>query len=103
MFFRKIQEEQPDIITVIMTQLSLKAGLRKWGTKAHNAVHYEIMRLHLRKTFKPMHWKELDDIQSNSVLLYHMLLKQNRDVKIKRQKMAGGNKQIYRISKEDSI
>ena len=28
-FFMKIQEEQPDIITEIMTQLSLKAGLKE--------------------------------------------------------------------------
>ena len=28
MFFRKIQEEQPGIITAIMTQFSLKAGFK---------------------------------------------------------------------------
>ena len=39
MFFMKIQEEQPDIITEIMTQLFLKAGLKERGTKSHNYVH----------------------------------------------------------------
>ena len=33
MFFMKMQEEQPDIIAAIMTQLLLKAGLKQWGEK----------------------------------------------------------------------
>ena len=57
MLFMKIQEEHPDVIKAIMTQLSLKSGLKEWGTKYHNAVHSEMRQLHFRDTFKTMHWK----------------------------------------------
>ena len=82
-FFMKIQEEQPDIITEIMTQLSINTGLKEWGTKSRNAVHSNIKPLHFRNTFKPRHWKETDNTQSKSVLESYMLLKQKRYGKIK--------------------
>ena len=59
-------------------------------------------QLHLRKTSKPMHCKELDDNKRKSILESHMLLKQNKYSKIKGRKVAGGNKQRDYISKEDS-
>ena len=39
MLFMIMQEEKPYIITVIVTQLLLKAGFKEWGTKYQNAVH----------------------------------------------------------------
>jgi hypothetical protein len=48
-----------DVVAAIMTQLSLKAGLKEWGKKGFKAAHYEVKQLHLRKTFKPKHWREL--------------------------------------------
>ena len=38
-FFIQIQEEKPYFTTDIMTQLSIKAGLKEWGNKSHYAVH----------------------------------------------------------------
>ena len=55
--FIKIQEEQPDTVTAIMTQLSLKSIFKEWVTKYHNSVHSKIKQLNLRNKFKPMHWK----------------------------------------------
>ena len=66
-------------------------------------MHYEIKQLNFRNTFKPMHWKELDDTQSRIILEYNIFLKQNRDVKINRRTVAGGNEQRDYISKEDYI
>ena len=53
-FFMKIQEEQPDIIIAMMAHLLLKAGLKEWGTKAHNAVKSNMKQLQFRNKFKPM-------------------------------------------------
>ena len=39
-----------------------------------------------------MHWKELEDTKSKSILSFHMFLKQNRGGKIKGQTVAGRNK-----------
>jgi hypothetical protein len=58
-------------------------------------------QLHRRNTFKPKHWRELSQVQRQTVLESYMFLKQNRDGKIKGRTVAGGNKQRDYISKED--
>jgi hypothetical protein len=60
-------------------------------------------QLHFRNTFKPpMRWKELTDTQRQTVLEFHMFLKEKRDGKIKGRTVPGGNKQRDYISKEDA-
>ena len=101
-FVQEAIADTPDVVAAIMTQLSLKAGMKTWGNKAEKAVHSEMKQLHLRDTFKPMHWKELDETQRKTVLESHMFLKQKRDGTIKGRTVAGGNKQRDYISKEES-
>ena len=48
-------QAEPDVVAIIMTQPSLKAGLKVWGDKAHMAAHSEMKQLHMRNTFKPKH------------------------------------------------
>jgi hypothetical protein len=95
-------QAEPDVVASIMTQLSLKVGLKTWGDKALSAVKSEMKQLHFRDTFKPMHWKELSPIQRQMVLESHMFLKEKRDGKIKGRTVAGGNKQRDYIPKEDA-
>ena len=95
-------QAEPDVVAAIMTQLSLKSGLKEWGDKAYTAVESEMKQLHFRNTFKPMHWNELTEIQRQTVLESHMFLKEKRDGKIKGRTVAGGNKQRDYISKEDA-
>ena len=95
-------QAEPDVVAIIMTQLSLKAGLKAWGDQAHMAAHSEMKQLHMRNTFKPKHWRELTADQRNTVLESHMFLKEKRDGKIKGRTVAGGNKQRDYISKEDA-
>jgi hypothetical protein len=95
-------QAEPDVVAAIMTHLSLKAGLKEWGKKGFNAAHYEIKQLHLRKTFKPKHLRELSKAQRQTVLESHMFLKLKRDAKIKGRTVPGGNKQNNYISKEDA-
>ena len=85
-----------------MTQTSLKSNLRALGDKAYTAVQSEMKQLHFRNTFKPKHWKELTHTQRQTVLEYHMFLKEKRDGAIKGRSVAGGNKQRDYISKEDA-
>jgi hypothetical protein len=92
----------PDVMAAVMTQLSLKNGLRAWGNKARTAVESEMKQLHFRNTFKPLHWRDLTETQHQTVLESHMFLKEKRDGQIKGQTVAGGNKQRDYISKEDA-
>jgi hypothetical protein len=75
-----IQEDfyqfNPDVVVRIMTRLSLKSGLKRWGDKAYSAVMSEMKQLHFRKTFKPKHWNELSKTQCQMVLESHMFPKE---------------------------
>jgi hypothetical protein len=90
---------EPDFVAAIMSQLSLKAGLKQWGDKAFTADHSEMKELHLQKTFKPKHWREMTASQRHIVLESHIFLKEKRDGKVKGRTVDGGNKQRYYISK----
>jgi hypothetical protein len=91
-----------DVVVAIMTQLSLKAGLKERGEETFMAAQSETKQLHFRSTFKPNHWRELSQVQGQTVLECHMFLKHKQDGKIKGRTVAGGNKQRDYNSKEDS-
>jgi hypothetical protein len=86
-------QSDPDVVAHIMTQLSLKSGLKQWGDKAYAAVTSEMKQLHFRNTFKPKHWSKLSKTQRQTVLETHMFLKEKRDGFLKGRTVAGGNKQ----------
>ena len=96
-------QADPDGVVSVMTQISLKSVLRAWGgDKAYTAAQSEINQLHFQNTFKPKHWRELTHTQRQTVLEFHMFLKEKRDGEIKGIAVAGGNKQCDYISKEDT-
>jgi hypothetical protein len=72
-------QAESDIVTAIMTQLSLKAGMKEWGDQAFKAARSEMKQLHLRNTCKPKHWHDLSQVQRQTVLESHMFLKKKRD------------------------
>jgi hypothetical protein len=92
-------QADPNVVTAIMTQLSLKAGLKEWGDRAFTAARSEMKQLHLWNTSKPKDWRELSQVQRQTVLESHMFLKQKRDGKIKVRTVAGVDKQRDYISK----
>jgi hypothetical protein len=95
-------QAEPDVVAAIMMQLSLKEGSKEWGEEAFMAAQSEMKQLHFRNTFKPKHWRELRQVQRQTLLESHMFLKQKRDGKIKGRTVAGGNKQRDYSSKEDA-
>jgi hypothetical protein len=68
-------QEVPDVVAAIMTQLSLKAGLKEWGKNGFKAAHSEMKQFHPRKTFNPKHWRELSETKRHTVLESRMSLK----------------------------
>ena len=101
-FLQHMCDEAPDVVAAILTQLSMKAGLKEWGKDAKKAVFDEMRQLHVRKTFVPKHWHQLSKEQRACVLEAHLFLKQISDGTIKGRAVAGGNKQQDYISKEDA-
>ena len=95
-------QEQPDVVAIIMTQLSLKMGLMTWKDKGRLAAKAEMKQLHMRDSFIPKHYKDLEVVQRKSILESHLFLKENKNGDIKGITVSGGNKQRDFISKEDS-
>ena len=60
-------------------------------------------QINMRDTFLPLQCKNMSHKQRKKNLESHLLLKENIYGTIKRITVAGGNKQIYFISKEYSI
>ena len=60
-------------------------------------------QLYICDTFEPKYCHELWAKGKTEVLESHVFLKLNRDGKIKRQAVSGGNKQRASISKEEAI
>jgi hypothetical protein len=46
-------QAESDVVAAIMTQLSLKAGLKEWREEAFMTAQSEMKQLHFRNTFKP--------------------------------------------------
>jgi hypothetical protein len=103
MFVQKdLYQAEPNVVAAIMTQLSLKAGLKEWGDKSYTDSQSEMKQLNFMNTFKPKNWLELSQVQRQTVLESQMFLKQKWDGNIKGIIVAGGNKQHGYISKEDA-
>ena len=63
------------VVQYTTTQLSMKAGLKRWGTKDKQAVTNELSQLHMRDTFRPINPKNLSKNEYDKVLESHMFLK----------------------------
>ena len=95
-----------------MTQISMKAGMRRWGEenvgiwvdgcKGQNYVSKELSQLHMRDTFDPINPKTLNKQEYDQVLESHLFLKEKRDESIKGCMVAGGEKQRGTIDKAGS-
>jgi hypothetical protein len=91
-----------DVAATVLAQISLKQALKLWGDDAKRAVEAEAKQLHWRKSFKPVHRKDLTATQLKQILESHMFLTKKRDGLVKARKVAGGNKQRDYIAKEDA-
>ena len=76
MFFNQgITIHDPDVVGAIMNQLSLKAGLKRWGKKVIDEIHSEMNQIHMRDTFLPLHCKNMSYEQKKQTLESHLFLK----------------------------
>ena len=92
----------PQVVEMILTQLTLKTAINKWGSRAICAAESEMKQLHWRNTFKPVHYSELSSKQKEMILESHIFLTEKRTGEIKGRTVAGGNKQRNYIEKEDA-
>ncbi len=91
-----------EVVETVMTQLSLKAALKQWGKDAKVVVEAKAKQLHWQNSFKPVHWKDVDEEKCKQILELYVFVKKKRTGQIKARNVAGGNKQRDFISKENA-
>lgn len=95
-------KHHPQVVGLVLAQLTLKAVIKMWGNDANIAAEAEMKQLHWRNSFKPVKWAELMAKQKTNVLESHIFMKQKWSGEIKGRMVAGGNKQRGYINKEQS-
>jgi hypothetical protein len=88
------------MVAASMTQLSMKAGIKLWGTPARDACKAEMYQQQMRETFEPLAWEDLTTEQKQHTLESHLFLKLKRDGTIKGRTVAGGNRQRHFFRKK---
>ena len=83
----------------MMTQMSARAGIRKHGQAAINALMKEFAQLHNQNTFDPVHAHMLTKEQKDAALRAVNLIKEKRNGDIKGRTCADGRKQRALYSK----
>ena len=95
-------ECDPSVVAMIMTQLSYKSAVKEWGDEARVAAFKEMKQLHMRDTFRPVHFKDLSEEQRRMILESFLFVTRKRSGELKGRKVAGGNKQRDFVSKEEA-
>jgi hypothetical protein len=97
-----MQHENP-LQETMMTQYSMKKGIKMFGEPGINAVLAEPQQLHERQVMGPVMANSLDKQEKRKALQYLMFLKRKRCGKIKGLGCANGRKQrIYTTKQEAS-
>jgi hypothetical protein len=86
----------------VMTQHSLKRGLKEFGDAGVDAVLKELQQLHDRQVIKVMNPTTLTREQKRAALKYLMFLKKKRCGRIKGRGCADGRKQRLYTAKEEA-
>ena len=87
----------------MMMQMSVKAGIKKFGKKGDEAVSKELRQLHDRKAMVPISKDEMSLEDKKRALRYLMFIKEKRDGAIKARGCADRRKQhLYKTKEETS-
>ena len=86
----------------VMTQHSMKKGIKVFGEAGIEAVLQELKQLHDRKVLEPRSASDLSPSERKAALQYLMFLKQKRSGKIKGRGCADGRKQREHTTKEEA-
>jgi hypothetical protein len=86
----------------VMTQHSMKAGLKLFGDAGTDAVLKELRQLHEREALEPTHPESMTGEERREALAYLMFLKQKRNGTVKGRGCADGRRQRVYTSKEET-
>ena len=81
---------------------SLKKGLKHFGDKGKKAVEKEILQLHNRKVFEPIHTNELTALEKKRAMESLIFLTEKQDETVKARTCANGSTQRTYVTKEEA-
>ena len=87
---------------VMMTQMSVKQGIKAFGERGNDAMLKELHQLHERKALLPLRKEDMSFEQRKKALRYLMFLKEKRDGTIKARGCADGRSQREYTTKSDT-
>ena len=97
------EHHQPEVMGVMMVQLSMKAATTKFGvTRTDQACKKEIKQIHLRDTFVPKHYHELLPQQKQRILEAFIFVEQKKDGSDKARLVINGAQQRGHITKDEA-
>jgi hypothetical protein len=100
---RSYKHRHADLEDMMMTQLSLRKGLKVFGESGALAVTKELQQLHDRRVMNPKAANMLSQSEKSKALPYLMYLKKKRNGTIKGRGCADGRKQrVYKTKEESS-
>lgn len=98
----ELNEGEEAIFGSIMMQLSLKAGLKKWGKKGEESAMKEMTQMHDMQAFFPRDPKTMTQEQRKNALSSLIFLKEKANGDIKSRTCINGAPQRAYINKEDA-
>ena len=104
--FMRRKAEDDDVISkemekTVLTQLSVKAGIKEWGAKAIMAAMEELRQLIMKDVFIFVHRDTLTAKQLKSILRTLLFIKEKRDGRLKGRCCIDGRPQAFLEQSED--
>ena len=78
---------------VMLTQMNVQEGIKKFGEKGNEALLKEPSQLHQQEALLPVHKENMSHDEKKKALRYLMFLKEKRDGKIKARGCSDGQSQ----------
>ena len=89
--------ELNDLVSIVITQLSIKQGIKRFGIEGEDAVQTEMKQRHDRAVLKPVVASQLSQYEKKASLQYLMFLKQKR-IGFVRKLKSSDNYRAYTVS-----
>jgi len=87
---------------ILMTQMSVKVGIKKFGKRGDDAVSKELRHLHNRKAMVPIRKDDMSAEDRHKALRYLMFIKEKKDGAVKARGCADGRPQWQYTEKGDA-
>jgi hypothetical protein len=100
--FNEMQQNVTHRLHAFVQQFSLKAGLKKFGQRGHDAAYKKMKQLHQRAVFVPVDINSLTEKEKSMAMESLIFLTEKRDGTIKGRTCANGSVQRNYMTKEEA-